>query len=111
MASAGTMILDVELGLPLRHFEAKGEGDGAQIAAAAWKAVRASIDRGIPAAALAPVKPDPRAARDWGLLVACDEAAETYTIRRRNLDFGVRHDEIGAGVHRRGTNQVSQTDR
>ena len=70
-------------------------GDISRVKAAAWEAVRASIDRGVPSVANCPMSSDPRSARDWGLLVGYDEADSTYIIRRHGGEFTVRHDAIG----------------
>ena len=72
-----------------------GSATSSRVKAAAWKAVRASIDRGIPVAALCPMSPEEDAARDWGLLVGYDEADESYTIRRHGGEFTARYDAIG----------------
>ena len=90
---------EAELGCRIQRFQARqGDTDpdeSRKIKADAWDAVRASIDRGIPAAAWAPMYPKEDSARDWGLLVGYDEADESYIVRRRGGEFGVRYDEIG----------------
>ena len=76
-----------ELGCRIQRFQTRqGDTDpdeSRKIKAAAWDAVRASIDRGIPAAAWAPMYLKEDSARDWGLLVGYDEADESYIVRRR----------------------------
>jgi len=87
------------LGCRIQRFQARqGDTDHVEsrkIKAAAWDAVRTGIDRGIPAAAWAPMSPGEDSARDWGLLVGYDEADKTYVVRRRGGEFGVRYDAIG----------------
>ena len=88
-----------DLGCRIQRFQTRQEvtdpDESRKIKAAAWDAVRASIDRGIPAAAWAPMYPKEDSARDWGLLVGYDEADESFIVRRRGGEFGVRYDEIG----------------
>jgi beta-lactamase regulating signal transducer with metallopeptidase domain len=69
-----------------------------RVQTAAWDAVRASIDKGIPVAAWAPMQPKKKTARDWGLLVGYDTADQTYTIGRRGGTFTYRYDEIGDNI-------------
>jgi beta-lactamase regulating signal transducer with metallopeptidase domain len=79
----------LELGIPVRRIEG-----GAELTEEAWDAVRASIDQGLPVAALCPMSPKPGAAHDWGLLVGYDTSDKTYTVRRRHEDFQVKFDAI-----------------
>ena len=72
---------ELEQDLPLRCFQERGE-EG--VKAAAWDAVRSSIDRGIPAVAWGPVSPEPAAARSWGLIVGYDVQESTYTFSESN---------------------------
>ena len=67
-----------------------------------WNAVRASIDRGIPAIAWSPMTVAQREERvgafEWGLLVGYDEEQRTYTVHHRwrsNKPFTVPYDEFG----------------
>ncbi|MBT4498789.1 MAG: sigma-70 family RNA polymerase sigma factor [Gemmatimonadetes bacterium] len=67
-----------------------------------WSAVRASIDRGIPAIAWSPMttaqKEERVGAFEWGLLVGYDEDQQTYTVHHRwrsNKPFTVPYDEFG----------------
>ena len=96
-----------EVGYRFQRFEATQRGsdrDFSKLKANAWAAVRASIDRGIPAAAWCPMSPEQKAdgvkAYEWGLLLGYDESDETYTVRHRNISggreaFTVRYDAIG----------------
>lgn len=84
----------LELGIPVRRIEGNKGSDLTDITEAAWEAVRASIDRGVPAVGLCPMSPRPGAAHDWGLLVGYDTSDKTYTVRRRHEDFQVKFDEI-----------------
>ncbi len=62
---------------------------------AAWEAVRASIDQGVPAAAYCPMASEEPTARDWGLIVGYDEVNRRYTVRRRGKNiFTVRYDAL-----------------
>ncbi len=67
-----------------------------------WSAVRASIDRDIPAIAWSPMtkaqKEERVGAFEWGLLVGYDEEQRTYTVHHRwrsNKAFTVPYDEFG----------------
>ena len=99
-----------DLGHDIRIFDAKDSGAQADrvkreaLAWEAWEAVRASIDRGIPAVAWAPMSREQHAAglmaANWGLLVGYDESGETYTARHQYVDqgreaFTVRYDGFG----------------
>ena len=89
---------ELEFGCRILRFQARQwdeQSEIARIKAAAWEAVRASIDQGVPAVALCPMSTQRNAARDWGLLVGYDEADETYTIRRHAGEFKSRFDAIG----------------
>ncbi|NKB69048.1 MAG: M48 family metalloprotease [Candidatus Latescibacteria bacterium] len=79
----------LELGIPARRIEG-----GPEATEAAWDAVRASIDQGVPVAAICPMSPKPGAAHDWGLLVGYDTSDKTYIVRRRHQEFQVKFDEI-----------------
>ena len=88
-----------DLGCRIQRFQTRqgdtGPDESRKIKADAWDAVRASIDRGIPAAAWAPMYPKEDSARDWGLLVGYDETDESYIVRRRGGEFGVHYNAIG----------------
>ena len=89
---------ELEFGCRILRFQARqgdAQGEIARTKAAAWEAVRVSIDQGVPAAALCPMSPQQNAARDWGLLIGYDEADATYTIRRHGGEFKFRFDAIG----------------
>lgn len=67
-----------------------------------WKAVKASIDRGVPAMAWQPMTVEQKkngvTAWEWGLIVGYDEADRTYTIRHpyyANKDYTVPYDQFG----------------
>ena len=82
-------------------FRPRHQGKSQALKAAAWEAVRESIDRGVPAVAWNPMSFEQAeaglSARDWGLLVGYDLSDETYTVRHNYVreDFTVRYDEIG----------------
>ena len=83
-------------------FRPHHRGEFKALKAAAWEAVRASIDQGIPAVAWNPMSFEQAeaglTANDWGLLVGYDTSDETYTVRHNYVhsgDFTVRYDEIG----------------
>ncbi|MEW6751256.1 MAG: sigma-70 family RNA polymerase sigma factor [Candidatus Latescibacterota bacterium] len=67
----------------------------------AWKAVRQSIDRGVPAVAWQPMTVAQRdagaSAFEWGLLVGYDEGQATYTVRHPyyRVEYEVPHDQFG----------------
>ena len=88
-------------GGPGLGFRPRHQGKSRALKAAAWEAVRESIDRGIPAVAWNPMSFQQAeaglSARDWGLLVGYDLPDETYTVRHNYVrdDFTVRYDEIG----------------
>jgi hypothetical protein len=96
-----------ELGYRIQRFDAvqKGkDGDFQGLKGDAWDAVRASIDRGIPAVAWGPMSVEQKAAglsaHVWGLLVGYDESKETYAVRHDYVNggeesFDVRYDAIG----------------
>jgi len=94
-----------ELGYRFQRFEATGtDEDLKAVRAKAWAAVRASIDRGVPAMAASPMSLEQEAdglrAQIWGLLVGYDESDETYTVRHQYVDqgrkaFTVRYDALG----------------
>ena len=72
--------------------------------AEARDAVRASLQKGIPALAWQAMSPEQKAsgigAGNWGMLVGYDDTDETYTVRhkwrtREGSDFSVRYDAIG----------------
>lgn len=96
-----------ELGYRIQRFDAvqkDKDGDFQGLKADAWEAVRASIDRGVPAVAWSPMSVEQKAAglsaHVWGLLVGYDEAEETYTVRHDYVNggqetFDVRYDAIG----------------
>lgn len=88
---------ELEFGCQIERFqldEADKQSVALQTETAAWEAVRASIDQGVPAVALCPMSALPGAPRDWGLLVGYDVSQETYTIRRHSGEIRVRFDEI-----------------
>ena len=91
-----------------RNYEATKESSDADRVAAkeeARDAVRASLDRGIPALVWNPRSAEQRQSGHpgghgvcWGLIVGYDEARETYTIRHPFVwqgDYTIRYDEIG----------------
>ena len=88
-------------GGPGSGFRPRHQDKSQALKAAAWEAVRESIDRGIPAVAWNPMSFEQAeaglSARDWGLLVGYDLSDETYTVRHNYVrdDFTVRYDEIG----------------
>ena len=88
-------------GGPGSGFQPRHQGKSQALKAAAWEAVRESIDRGIPAVAWNPMSFEQAeaglSARDWGLLVGYDLPDETYSVRHNYVrdDFTVRYDEIG----------------
>lgn len=89
-----------DLGCRIQRFQVREDTDEAEskrVMTEAWDAVRASIDRGVPVAAWAPMYEDdePNDARDWAPLVGYDEAKETYVVRRSRTEFDCRYDEIG----------------
>ncbi len=96
-----------DLGLRVRSFQAARQDeddDWTQLRADAWAAVRASIDRGIPAMAWNPMSQEQEeaglGAQLWGLIVGYDESDETYTIRHQFVNggaeaFAVRYDALG----------------
>ena len=96
---------ELELGCRIQRFQARQrdeQGDFRALKAAAWEAVRASIDQGVPAVAWNPMSVEQAeaglTARDWGLLVGYDKSDETYTVRHNYVhdgDFTVRYDAIG----------------
>ncbi|MDE3001401.1 MAG: hypothetical protein OXU79_20175 [Gemmatimonadota bacterium] len=72
--------------------------------AEARDAVRASLQKGIPALAWQAMSPEQKAsgfgAGSWGMLAGYDDTDETYTVRhkwrtREGSDFSVRYDAIG----------------
>ena len=107
--------LDWSLGLKVlpemaeyRSYEATRENSGEERAAAvreARDAVRASLDRGVPAMVWNPRTAAQREAGHpgshgvcWGIIVGYDEAQETYSIRHPFVwqgDYTVRWDEVG----------------
>jgi hypothetical protein len=94
-------------GYRFQRFEAKqknAEGDFSKLKADAWNAVRASIDRGMPAIAWQPMSREQKAAGlragAWGLLVGYDKTDETFTVRHQyhkkgRESYTVRYDAIG----------------
>lgn len=89
---------EVEFGCKIDRFQTDQQDEESvahKTKVAAWKAVRASIDRGVPAVAMSPMSERPGGPRDWGLVVGYDTADETYVIRRNNGDIRARFDEIG----------------
>ncbi|MBT5536555.1 hypothetical protein HOK31_26065, partial [Candidatus Poribacteria bacterium] len=96
-----------DLGLRIQSFQATRqdeEDDWNQLKVDAWTAVRASIDRGIPAMAWNPMshqqEEDGLSAQLWGLIVGYDESDETYTVRHQFVGdgaeaFTVRYDALG----------------
>ena len=82
---------DLDVDLPVLKAEARD-------------AVRASLQKGIPALAWQAMSPEQKAsgigAGNWGMLVGYDDMDETYTVRhkwrtREGSDFSVRYDAIG----------------
>ena len=72
--------------------------------AEARDAVRASLQKGIPALAWQAMSPEQKTsgigAGNWGMLAGYDDTGETYTVRhkwrtREGSDFSVRYDAIG----------------
>jgi len=68
----------------------------------AWECVCASIDRGVPAVAWAPITPEQKESgvggMDWGLLVGYDPSKRTYTARHAysdNVEYEVPYDGFG----------------
>ena len=96
-----------KLGYRFQGFEAKqrdNKGDFQKLKADAWNAVRASIDRGVPAIAWQPMSREQKAAGiragAWGLLVGYNNSDETYTVRHQYHKKGreaytVRYDAFG----------------
>ncbi|MBT3269278.1 sigma-70 family RNA polymerase sigma factor [Candidatus Poribacteria bacterium] len=96
-----------EIGYRIQRFQAvqaNEEGDFTALKADAWEAVRASIDRGVPAAAWNPMsmaqKEEGLTAFTWGVLTGYDESTGTYTVRHPGVSagseaFSVRYDAIG----------------
>lgn len=93
-----------ELGVRIRRYEVKHReepGDSTALKTEAWDAVRASIDRGMPAAAWNPTslrqKEAGLRAFAWGLLVGYNESEGTYSVRHRAVPetFTVPFDAIG----------------
>ena len=119
MAEGGGVVyhdnLDWSLGLKVlpemaeyRTYEATKENSGEEREAAvreARDAVRASLDRGVPAMVWNPRTAAQREAGHpggrgvcWGIIVGYDEAQETYSIRHPFVwqgDYTVRWDEVG----------------
>ena len=85
----------LDLGIPVRRIEGKESPDLLATKEAAWDAVRAQIDQGIPVAAFCPMSSKPGGAHDWGLIVGYDTSDKTYTVRRRHEDFQVKFDKLG----------------
>ena len=85
----------LDLGVPVRRIETWDRDALRSAREAAWDAVRASIDRGVPATGMVPMNPDPGAPSDWGSIVGYDESDGTYAVRRHGLELDVRYDEIG----------------
>ncbi len=92
------------LGYRVQVFEAYPVVRDSPLKGDAWEAVRASIDRGIPAVAWQPMSLDQQAdgvtAYVWGLLVGYDEAEGTYAVRHQYVKdgsetFTVPYDAIG----------------
>lgn len=92
------------LGYQVQVFEAYPVARDSPLKGEAWEAVRASIDRGIPAVAWQPMSLDQQAsgvtAYVWGLLVGYDESEGTYAVRHQYVNdgsetFTVRYDAIG----------------
>ena len=80
------------------------EGGFDDIVADAWDAVRASVDRGIPALVWQPMtlemKDEGIRAGAWGMLIGYDESDETYAVRHQYIGLGqetypVRYDGLG----------------
>lgn len=96
-----------KLGYQFQSFKAiqrGAKGDFHQLKADAWNAVRASIDRGVPAMAWQPMSREQKAAGlragAWSLLVGYNEIEETYTVchqyyKKGREPFTVRFDAIG----------------
>jgi hypothetical protein len=92
------------LGYRFQVFDAYPVERDSPLKADAWEAVRASIDRGIPAVAWQPMSLEQQAdgvtAYIWGLLVGYDESEETYAVRHQYVNegsetFTVRYDAVG----------------
>ena len=80
------------------------DADLPALKAEARDAVRASLQKGIPALAWQAMSPEQKAsgigAGNWGMLAGYDDTGETYTVRhkwrtREGSDFSVRYDAIG----------------
>lgn len=96
-----------KLGYKFKQFEAtqRGAPDGFQeLKTDAWRAVRESIDKGIPVIAWQPMSREQKAAGlragAWGLLVGYNEIEGTYTVRHQyhkkgQESYKVRYDAIG----------------
>jgi hypothetical protein len=74
---------DFGLSWDIRRFQSR-RTDSKPRRADAWQAVRASIDRGIPAVAWCPMSFKPDAPREWGMIIGYNSANETFIIRRHN---------------------------
>ena len=67
----------------------------------AWKKVKVSIDRGVPAIAWSPMTVSQRDAKqnafEWALIVGYEEATGSYIVRHRSSPkaFAAPHDQIG----------------
>ena len=83
------------------HATKADDVDLSALKADARDAVRASLEKGIPALAWQAMSPEQKAhgigAGNWGMLVGYDDTDETYTVRHkwRTDDFSVRYDAIG----------------
>jgi RNA polymerase sigma factor (sigma-70 family) len=95
------------LGYRMTIFEAAPNDEGIDfqaIIADAWDAVRASVDRGIPALVWQPMtlkmKDEGIRAGAWGMLIGYDKSDETYAVRHQYIGRGketypVRYDALG----------------
>jgi len=95
------------LGSRIRRFDGvrRGEQDDFQaLKTEAWNAVKASIDRGVPALVWQPMtqemKDEGIRAGAWGMLIGYDESDETYAVRHQYIGRGretyaVRYDALG----------------
>jgi hypothetical protein len=95
------------LGYRIRGFDAvrrDEQGDFHALKREAWNAVKASIDRGVPALVWQPMTQEMKEqgirAGAWGMLVGYDESDETYAVRHQYLGRGretytVRYDALG----------------
>ncbi len=99
-----------DLGYGMRIFQgarADEGGDFHALEADAWDAVRASVDRGVPALVWQPMtlemKDEGIRAGAWGMLIGYDKSDETYAVRHQYIGLGretypVRYDALGTAA-------------